>query len=101
MKQLTIALLVVFGTIFTAQANVPDEVCITIYAADSAFYATAAQSEKLHFVNEIYSMQLERFGSQATIYVQGSDGATTFLTKIYLEQACSVDVVEILEAKPL
>ncbi len=102
MKNLLIAIVILSGTSFTAQAYVPNEQhCPAIYAADTNFYATAAKSEKLFYTSEIYSMRLERNGAKGTMFVGGSDGSSLFLMQIHLEQACSGEVVEIPEVQPL
>ena len=99
MKQLLILLVMLAGFSLSAHPHNPDdeENCIAIYAADTAYFVTAAQSEKLLTASEVNSMRLERDGRYGTMYVEGSEGNTTFLLQISLVQACSGEVIELGE----
>lgn len=99
MKQILILMVILTGFSLSAHPHNPDddENCIAIYAADTAYFATAAQSEKLLTVSQVNSMRLERDGRFGTIYVEGSQGNTTFLLHISLVQDCSGKVIEVGE----
>lgn len=96
MKQtlLALSLLILAPLSLQAQSEGPDEFCVTIYTMDQAFYAKALQSEKVADLWEIYSMELQRKGRQATMLVEGTDQNNQQTTlNIALEQSCGTGAV--------